>query len=118
MQVKKSLTFLHYPPGLNPIVLQSLGTFSGVFKAARDIVKHTGSRGLFQGHSVTLIRIFPYAAIKFVAYEQYKAVSINAVFCYSASEMTQPLFSISLDPDAYQIKGDCRSTIHCWITCW
>lgn len=89
-----------------------------MFKAARDIVKHTGSRGLFQGHSVTLIRIFPYAAIKFVAYEQYKAVSINAVICYPAPEMTQPLFSISLDPDAYQIKGNSRSTILCWITCW
>ncbi|KAI8382433.1 mitochondrial carrier domain-containing protein [Blakeslea trispora] len=30
--------------------------------------------GLFQGHSVTLFRIFPYAAIKFVAYEQYRAI--------------------------------------------
>lgn len=30
--------------------------------------------GLYQGHSVTLLRIFPYAAIKFVAYEQYRAV--------------------------------------------
>lgn len=50
------------------------GTFSGVFKAGRDIVKHTGLLGLFQGHSATLIRIFPYAAIKFVAYEQYRAV--------------------------------------------
>lgn len=30
--------------------------------------------GLFQGHSVTLVRIFPYAAIKFVAYEQIKVI--------------------------------------------
>jgi solute carrier family 25 protein 16 len=30
--------------------------------------------GLFQGHSVTLVRIFPYAAIKFVAYEQIKVM--------------------------------------------
>lgn len=30
--------------------------------------------GLFQGHSVTLARIFPYAAIKFVAYEQIKVI--------------------------------------------
>jgi solute carrier family 25 protein 16 len=30
--------------------------------------------GLYQGHSVTLIRIFPYAAIKFVALEQYRAI--------------------------------------------
>jgi solute carrier family 25 protein 16 len=43
--------------------------------AGRDIYKNAGFMGLFQGHSATLIRIFPYAAIKFVAYEQYRAVS-------------------------------------------
>jgi hypothetical protein len=52
-----------------------VGTFTGAFKAGRDIFKSGGMVGLFQGHSVTLIRIFPYAAIKFVAYEQYRAVS-------------------------------------------
>ncbi|KAI8336639.1 mitochondrial carrier domain-containing protein [Chlamydoabsidia padenii] len=51
-----------------------LGTFTGAFKAGRDIFKNGGMIGLFQGHSVTLIRIFPYAAIKFVAYEQYRAM--------------------------------------------
>lgn len=30
--------------------------------------------GLFQGHSVTLLRVFPYASIKFVALEQYRAI--------------------------------------------
>lgn len=30
--------------------------------------------GLFQGHSVTLLRIFPYASIKFIALEQYRAI--------------------------------------------
>lgn len=52
-----------------------LGTFTGAFYAGRDIFKSGGLIGLFQGHSVTLLRIFPYAAIKFVAYEQYRAVS-------------------------------------------
>jgi solute carrier family 25 protein 16 len=33
-----------------------------------------GIFGLFQGHSATLLRIFPYAAIKFMAYEQYKLI--------------------------------------------
>ena len=51
-----------------------IGTFTGAFKAGRDIFKDAGIVGLFQGHSVTLFRIFPYAAIKFVAYEQYRAV--------------------------------------------
>jgi solute carrier family 25 (mitochondrial carrier protein), member 16 len=29
-----------------------------------------GFYGLYQGHSATLLRVFPYAAIKFVAYDQ------------------------------------------------
>jgi solute carrier family 25 protein 16 len=58
----------------------SSGTWTGVFKAGRDIVKSNGVAGLFQGHSVTLMRIFPYAAIKFVAYEQFKTVNeINPI---------------------------------------
>lgn len=44
--------------------------------AIRDIYKYEGSRGLFKGHSATLLRIFPYAAIKFLAYEQIRAVII------------------------------------------
>lgn len=52
-----------------------LGTWTGVFKAARDIYKSGGVHGLFQGNSATVLRIFPYAAIKFMAYEQYRSVS-------------------------------------------
>lgn len=51
-----------------------LGRFTGVFEAGREIFKREGAMGLFQGHSVTLIRIFPYAAIKFVALEQIRAI--------------------------------------------
>ncbi|CAO3610231.1 unnamed protein product [Cunninghamella echinulata] len=58
----------------NPIFEKYAGSFTGAFKAGRDIFKNGGILGLFQGHSVTLIRIFPYAAIKFVAYEQYRAL--------------------------------------------
>lgn len=42
----------------------------------RDINRQDGMRGLFQGHSATLLRIFPYAAIKFLVYEQIRAVVI------------------------------------------
>lgn len=38
------------------------------------IKKEFGVFALFQGHSATLLRIFPYAAIKFMAYEQYKCI--------------------------------------------
>lgn len=43
----------------------------------RDITHTEGAIGLFRGHSATLLRIFPYAAIKFVAYEQIRAVLIQ-----------------------------------------
>lgn len=52
-----------------------LGTWSGAFRAAAQIYGENGVRGLFQGHSATLLRIFPYAAIKFMAYDQLEAVS-------------------------------------------
>lgn len=42
----------------------------------RDIHTDEGIRGLFRGHSATILRIFPYAAIKFLAYEQIRAVII------------------------------------------
>lgn len=53
-----------------------LGSILGAFRACSEIYKSTGILGLFQGHSVTLIRVFPYASIKFIAYEQYRAVHI------------------------------------------
>ncbi|EEB08306.1 coenzyme A transporter [Schizosaccharomyces japonicus yFS275] len=42
----------------------------GVVKSLCRIYKTHGVWGLFQGHTATLYRIFPYAGIKFVAYEQ------------------------------------------------
>ena len=42
----------------------------------KDIYHYEGGRGLFRGHSATLLRIFPYAGIKFLAYEQIRAALI------------------------------------------
>ncbi|KAF9094363.1 hypothetical protein BGX29_005228 [Mortierella sp. GBA35] len=58
----------------NPQFEKYAGTWTGVFKAGRDIHKAGGIRGLFQGNSATVLRIFPYAAIKFMAYEQYRSL--------------------------------------------
>lgn len=44
----------------------------------RDINQQSGLRGLFRGHSATLLRIFPYAAIKFLTYEQIRAQIIRS----------------------------------------
>jgi len=43
----------------------------------KDIRRNDGLLGLFRGHSATLLRIFPYAAIKFIAYEQIRNVLIR-----------------------------------------
>jgi len=54
----------------NPDFQKYAGTWSGAFRAAGQIYTENGVRGLLQGHSATLFRIFPYAAIKFMAYDQ------------------------------------------------
>lgn len=54
----------------NPEFQKYSGKWLGVFKAGRDIVRSDGPSALFQGHSATLMRIFPYAAIKYMAYDK------------------------------------------------
>ncbi|KAL8634862.1 MAG: hypothetical protein Q9228_007584, partial [Teloschistes exilis] len=60
----------------SPQFAKYTGSWFGVVTAMRDINRQDGIRGLFRGHSATLLRIFPYAASKFVAYEQYRAIII------------------------------------------
>lgn len=60
----------------NPQFAKYTGSWFGVVTAMRDINRQAGARGLFRGHSATLIRIFPYAAIKFLAYEQLRHIII------------------------------------------
>ena len=60
----------------SPQFAKYTGHWAGVFTAMKDINKADGLRGLFRGHSATLLRVFPYAGIKFLAYEQIRAVMI------------------------------------------
>lgn len=60
----------------NPHFAKYTGSWTGLVAAIRDIKRHEGATGLFKGHSATLLRIFPYAAIKFLAYEQIRAIVI------------------------------------------
>lgn len=57
----------------NPQFAKYSGSWSGFPTAIRDIYTSAGFAGLFKGHSATLLRIFPYAGIKFLAYEQIRA---------------------------------------------
>lgn len=60
----------------NPQFAKYTGSWLGVISAMKNIHRQSGSKGLFRGHSATLLRIFPYAGIKFLAYEQVRAVVI------------------------------------------
>ncbi|KFA77888.1 hypothetical protein S40288_02512 [Stachybotrys chartarum IBT 40288] len=60
----------------NPQFAKYTGSWFGVATAMKDIYRYEGVLGLFRGHSATLLRIFPYAGIKFLAYEQIRAVII------------------------------------------
>lgn len=62
----------------NPQFAKYTSSWFGLASAIRDINREEGLRGLFKGHSATLLRIFPYAAIKFLAYEQIRAVVITS----------------------------------------
>ncbi|KAI0597869.1 mitochondrial carrier domain-containing protein [Biscogniauxia sp. FL1348] len=62
----------------NPQFAKYQGSWVGVGTAIRDIHSRDGIVGLFRGHSATLLKIYPYAAIKFVAYEQYRAAIIGS----------------------------------------
>ncbi|CAO2650280.1 Nn.00g015720.m01.CDS01 [Neocucurbitaria sp. VM-36] len=57
----------------NPQFAKYTGSWSGFPTAIRDIYLSAGISGLFKGHSATLLRIFPYAGIKFLAYEQIRS---------------------------------------------
>ncbi|KAJ4380465.1 coenzyme A transporter [Didymella sp. IMI 355093] len=62
----------------NPQFAKYTGSWTGFPTAVRDIYVQAGVNGLFKGHSATLLRIFPYAGIKFLAYEQIRARVIHS----------------------------------------
>ena len=64
------------------------GRWLGVVHAGRRIIREQGVLGLFQGHSATLLRIFPYAAIKYMAYDTLHSMLMPT----SGDETPQRLF--------------------------
>lgn len=55
---------------LNSIFLLKIGVFS----ALRAVPQKEGYLGLYKGNGAMMIRIFPYGAIQFMAFEHYKTV--------------------------------------------
>jgi solute carrier family 25 protein 16 len=90
----------------------------------KDIYHEDGTRGLFRGHSATLLRIFPYAAIKFLAYEQIRSVIIHSpaqetpirrLLSGSLAGVTSVFFTYPLEVIrvrlAFETKHDSRSSL-------
>lgn len=50
----------------------------GVFSTLRAVPQKEGYLGLYKGNGAMMIRIFPYGAIQFMAFEHYKTVK----FCF------------------------------------
>lgn len=61
--------------GSNSSVSRFSGSMIGAFRAVHWIGQEQGIRGIYKGHQATLLRIFPYAALNYMCYEQYKRVS-------------------------------------------
>lgn len=92
--------------------------------AMKDIYHYEGGRGLFRGHSATLLRVFPYAGIKFLAYEQIRAAVIptkdyetpfRRLISGSLAGVTSVFFTYPLEVIrvrlAFETKRDSRSSL-------
>lgn len=108
----------------NPQFAKYTGSWFGVITAMKDIYREEGTRGLFRGHSATLLRIFPYAAIKFLAYEQIRSVIIHSpaqetpvrrLLSGSLAGVTSVFFTYPLEVMrvrlAFETKRDSRSSL-------
>ncbi|KAI3403747.2 LEU5 [Candida oxycetoniae] len=105
----------------NPEFIKYRGTFHGLIDAGKWIWKSDGIRGLYQGHSITLVRIFPYAAIKFVAYEQIRQVLIpndlyetagRRFMAGSLSGLASVFFTYPLDLVRVRLAFETKNLVH------
>ncbi|KAJ6447095.1 mitochondrial carrier protein LEU5 [Purpureocillium lavendulum] len=108
----------------NPQFAKYTGSSFGVATAMKDIYLTEGTRGLYRGHSATLLRIFPYAGIKFLAYEQIRAMLIpdkhhetplRRLLSGSLAGVTSVFFTYPLEVVrvrlAFETKRDGRSSL-------
>jgi solute carrier family 25 (mitochondrial carrier protein), member 16 len=108
----------------NPQFAKYSGSWLGFATALRGIYRQDGAVGLFRGHSATLLRIFPYAGIKFLAYEQIRHVmipsrqyetSVRRFLSGSMAGMVSVFFTYPLEVIrvrlAFETRRDSRNTL-------
>ncbi|MQM05148.1 hypothetical protein Taro_037953 [Colocasia esculenta] len=100
----------------------------GIFQTMKKMKKHDGVLGFYKGNGASVLRIVPYAALHFMAYEQYRCWILNNcpslgtgsfidLLAGSAAGGTAVLCTYPLDLArtklAYQVAGvETRSQIH------
>lgn len=100
------------------------GSWIGTATAMSEIYRQEGALGLFRGHSATLLRVFPYAGIKFIAYEQIRSVvipnkqhetSLRRLLTGALAGATSVFFTYPLEVIrvrlAFETKKDSRSSL-------
>uniref|UniRef100_A0A8C2VYR1 Solute carrier family 25 member 16 n=1 Tax=Chinchilla lanigera TaxID=34839 RepID=A0A8C2VYR1_CHILA len=103
----------------------------GVFSALCAVPRKEGYLGLYKGNGAMMIRIFPYGAIQFMAFEQYKMLittklgisgHVHRLMAGSLAGMTAVICTYPLDVVrvrlAFQVKGEHTYTgiIHAFKT--
>lgn len=103
----------------------------GVFSTLRAVPQKEGYLGLYKGNGAMMIRIFPYGAIQFMAFEHYKTLittklgvsgHVHRLMAGSLAGMTAVICTYPLDMVrvrlAFQVKGEHTYTgiIHAFKT--
>ncbi|XP_014776178.1 solute carrier family 25 member 16 isoform X1 [Octopus bimaculoides] len=91
----------------------------GVFSSLQHVIHKEGFLGLYKGNGVQMLRIFPYSAIQFGAYEEFKKILKSVTNCHThivkltagslagmvALVVTYPL-DVVRSRLAFQVKGE------------
>eukprot|EP00040_Diaphanoeca_grandis_P033676 m.206714 g.206714 ORF g.206714 m.206714 type:complete len:669 (-) comp32964_c0_seq1:31-2037(-) len=96
-------------------------SFSEAIGTAREIVQTKGFSGLWRGHTATLLRVFPYAAITFTSYDKYEELFssssvfgsssiVSRFFAGAAAGATAHTFTYPLDLMRARLAADCVVT--------
>ncbi|PRP79774.1 mitochondrial substrate carrier family protein B-like [Planoprotostelium fungivorum] len=55
-------------------IRSKLYPYTGIVDTMRSIIRQEGYTALWKGNTATVVRIFPYAAVQFLSYEEYRKV--------------------------------------------
>lgn len=92
--------------------------FTGVANTLRSIVRREGFTGLYRGNVSSLVRIFPYAAIQFAAFDTLKAMltpsgagvsPLGNFFAGAGAGATAVVFTYPLDVTRARLAVQVRS---------